>query len=122
MQEMLDGSIARSKAAEFLKRIAIASTAILLSACAAQAPVATKMPEPRPAMESPSLPPVDPAQIQALNALISAQDKLYRVGAPLLVNNTELCKGNARNLLGFTAKNKYSYTAEFTDAARQVLN
>lgn len=53
----------------------------------------------------------------ALKAMTGMQDRLYRVAAPLLVNNTDLCKGNARKLLGFTAKNKYSYTTEFNDAA-----
>ncbi|HYD79686.1 MAG TPA: M48 family metallopeptidase [Paucimonas sp.] len=95
------------------------SSVLFLAACATQAPVVTKMPEPRPVVVAP--PPVDPAQVQALNALVAMQDRLYRVGAPLLVNNTELCKGNARNLLGFTAKNKYSYTSEFVEAAHQTL-
>lgn len=61
------------------------------------------------------------AEQETLRSLVSLQDRLYRVAAPLLVNNPELCKGNARNLLGFTAKNKYSYSAEFTDAAQQTL-
>jgi hypothetical protein len=39
---------------------------------------------------------------------------------PLLVNNTELCKGNARNLLGFTAKSRYSFSDELGDAAQQL--
>jgi predicted Zn-dependent protease len=46
---------------------------------------------------------------------------LYRVTAPLLVNNPQLCKNNARNLLGFTAKNKYSYSREFTNAAQYAF-
>ena len=45
------------------------------------------------------------------------QDRLYRVAAPLLINNAELCKNQARNLLGFTAKNRYSYPGEFNEAA-----
>jgi len=31
-----------------------------------------------------------------------------------------VCKGNARNLLGFTAKNKYSYPSEFATAAQSL--
>jgi membrane-associated protease RseP (regulator of RpoE activity) len=38
----------------------------------------------------------------------------------LLVNNALLCRNNARNLLGFTAKTKYSYTSEFIDAASSL--
>ncbi|WP_307732435.1 M48 family metallopeptidase [Massilia sp. MB5] len=42
-------------------------------------------------------------------------------GRALLINNADLCKTQARNLLGFTAKNKYSYPGEYADAARAVL-
>jgi hypothetical protein len=57
-----------------------------------------------------------PEQI-ALKARVGMQERLYRVAAPLLVKNTELCRINARKLLGFTAKNKYSYNPEFASAA-----
>jgi beta-barrel assembly-enhancing protease len=57
----------------------------------------------------------------ALQAMVSLQDRLYRVAAPLLVGNAELCKNNARNLLGFTAKNRYSYSNEFAAAAQKSL-
>ena len=56
---------------------------------------------------------------ETLATRVGLQDRLYRVAAPLLVNNTDLCRGNARKLLGFTAKNKYSYTSEFTEAAER---
>ena len=56
----------------------------------------------------------------ALRALTAQQDRLYNVAAPLLTTNAQLCRGNARNLLGFTAKNKYSYPAEFADAAQSL--
>lgn len=56
----------------------------------------------------------------ALRTLTSQQDRLYEVAAPLLTNNAPLCRGNARNLLGFTAKNKYSYPAEFIEAAQSL--
>ncbi|MFZ1180889.1 MAG: M48 family metallopeptidase [Herbaspirillum sp.] len=52
--------------------------------------------------------------------MTSQQDRLYEVAAPLLTSNAQLCRGNARNLLGFTAKNKYSYPAEFIDAAQSL--
>lgn len=56
----------------------------------------------------------------ALRTLTAQQDQLYRVAAPLLTNNTPLCKGNARNLLGFTAKNKYSFPPEYLEAAQAL--
>lgn len=57
------------------------------------------------------------AQVQALRTITTQQDRLYRVAAPLLVNNTPLCKGNVRNLIGFSAKNKYSYSEDYVAAA-----
>lgn len=56
-----------------------------------------------------------------LSRMAAQQERLYRVAAPLLINNADLCKKHARSLLGFTAKNKYSYPAEFTDAAQAAL-
>lgn len=52
---------------------------------------------------------------------VSQQERLYHVAAPLLINNTELCKRHARNLLGFTAKTKYSYSDEFVNTAEAIL-
>jgi len=57
-----------------------------------------------------------------LSQMVALQDRLYRIAGPLLINNADLCRTQARNLLGFTAKNKYSYTGEFVDAAQAVLN
>ncbi|HZW13403.1 MAG TPA: M48 family metallopeptidase [Noviherbaspirillum sp.] len=72
------------------------------------------------AVETPaSPPPFDKAA--ALRTWVEQQDRLYRVVAPLLVKNTELCPGHARNLLGFTAKTKYSYSDDFIDVAQEVL-
>jgi len=64
-------------------------------------------------------PVLTPDQI-ALRALTAQQDRLYNVAAPLLTSNAALCRGNARNLLGFTAKNKYSYPTEFVGAAQAL--
>jgi predicted Zn-dependent protease len=58
---------------------------------------------------------------EALQTMASLQDRLYRVAAPLLINNVELCRTQARGLLGFTAKNKWSYPGEYADAAAAVL-
>lgn len=60
-------------------------------------------------------------QQETLRRLVSQQERLYDVAGPLMVNNAELCRDNARNLLGFTAKNKYSYSGELTNAAESLL-
>ncbi len=70
-----------------------------------------------PASGSAAVSDADSPQLQALRTITTQQDRLYRVAAPLLVNNTPLCKGNARNLIGFSAKTKYSYSADYVDAA-----
>ncbi|WP_236904408.1 M48 family metallopeptidase [Collimonas fungivorans] len=94
---------------------ALALPVLLLAACATQES-ATTLPQvvpvpPKPVVLTP------PPQQAELKALIGLQDRLYDVAAPLLVNNALLCRNNARNLLGFTAKTKYSYTSEFIEAA-----
>lgn len=103
-------------------RVLLASAA-LLSACAstppARLPTTTSAPESLP--QSVITMPAN-ADDEALRQLVALQDRLDRVAAPLLVNNTQLCKGNARHLLGFTAKNRYSYSAEYAGAAQKLLN
>ncbi len=59
---------------------------------------------------------------QAFDTLLRRQDRVYRVITPLLVKNTALCKTAARPLLGFTAKNRYSYPPELRAAAESRLN
>lgn len=104
------------------KGLMMLPAALLLAACATStlppspSVPGTPAPEPRQAGA-----PVSTAEQQALQELVTQQDRLYRVAAPLLVKNTELCKNNARNLLGFTAKNKYSYSADFINAAEKSL-
>lgn len=56
-------------------------------------------------------------QLQTLRTITAQQDRLYRIAAPLLVNNTPLCKGSVRNLIGFSAKTKYSYSEDYVSAA-----
>ncbi|MGH8808248.1 MAG: M48 family metalloprotease [Noviherbaspirillum sp.] len=53
--------------------------------------------------------------------MVTQQDRLHRVAAPLLVNNARLCGNHTRYVLGFTAKNKYSYSTEYVDAAQTAL-
>lgn len=93
----------------------------LLAACASQVPLPPMAPLPTESAPGAPAAVAVPAPEQAtLRTIISQQDRLYRVAAPLLVKNPELCKGNARNLLGFTAKNKFSYSSELVDAAQQL--
>lgn len=106
------------------RRLALLPLA-LLAACASQVPLNTPsgMPLPGPATPpAPAIiaPPAPTPQQVMLRDIVGQQDRLYRVAAPLLVNNTELCKGNARNLLGFTAKNRYSFSDELGEAAQQL--
>ena len=59
--------------------------------------------------------------VSALSLLIARQERIYRVAAPLMVKNAPLCRSFARPLLGFTAKNLYSYPAELAPAAESAL-
>ncbi|HJV53091.1 MAG TPA: M48 family metallopeptidase [Noviherbaspirillum sp.] len=102
------------------------SVALLLTACATVPPPASEQTAPSSAPSAPGTPAaagasVPPADQETLRTLVALQDRLYRVAAPLLVNNTDLCRSHARNLLGFTAKNKYSYSSEFATAAQKLL-
>ena len=95
--------------------------ALLLAACTSVPlpPDNPVLPEPRVTPVPP--PPVSSAEEEALRSLVAQQDRLYQVAGPLLVRNPELCRNNARNLLGFTAKNKYSYSSEFVNAAQKLF-
>lgn len=93
--------------------------AFLLSACHSVAPVVQgPVPVPAaPADETPAISPRVAAAAEALTRMASMQDRLYKVAAPLLINNAELCKSQARNLLGFTARNRYWYPGDYNEAA-----
>jgi len=105
-----------------LRRLKMALTLIptaLLSACVVPQDAPVMQPAPVIIKAAPPKP-VDTPEQAALRKLTVQQDRLYRVAAPLLTDNAALCKGNARNLLGFTAKNKYSYSMEFASAAQAL--
>ncbi len=87
--------------------------AVLLTAC--NVPLQPSQPAP------PISAAADSPDQAALRALMVSQNRLDRVAAPLLVNNAELCKTHARKLLGFSAKNKYSYSAELADTVQQTF-
>ena len=103
--------------------IAGAALALLLSACATQAPGPTgALPgAPSHPVEAPALSPRLAADADALTKMAALQDRLYKVAAPLLIQNAELCRKQARNLLGFTAKNRWSYPGEYNEAAHQAF-
>jgi len=110
-----------------LRRLALGLTAgALLAACQTPA-VRPDMPDTdtplatAPRDSAPVLTPQMAANAQLLTKMATLQDRLYRVAAPLLINNAELCKTQARNLLGFTAKNRYSYPGEFNEAAHEAF-
>lgn len=60
-------------------------------------------------------------QEDELTRYVSNQEKLYRIAAPLLVKNAPLCKSATRNIMGFTAKNQYSYSSELTPTANKLF-
>lgn len=66
-------------------------------------------------------PPATPDRITALQTWVDQQNRLYRVAGPLLIKNADLCNRHARNLLGLTAKTKYSYSNDFADSAHAAL-
>lgn len=87
---------------------------------AVQAPPA-EAPAPEPARAAPEAAPASSDQVAALQTWIDQQNRLYTIAAPILINNTALCKRNARNLLGLTAKNRYSYSNAYAAAATAAL-
>jgi beta-barrel assembly-enhancing protease len=104
-------------------RLSCLLPAVLLTACATvQLPPPKAAPSPEQARSAApeATTPVSPEE-ETLRALVTQQDRLYRVAAPLLVNNSDLCRSNARNLLGFTAKNMYSYSGEYATAAQKLF-
>ncbi len=95
----------------------LAGLSLLLTGCAALNPPAPGGAKtPAQSMEMPRLQ-ADPR----LSAMLATQDRVYRVVAPLITKNASLCKTASRPLLGFTAKNKYSYPPELTRAAEGTL-
>jgi hypothetical protein len=115
MHSMLEPVLLRLKRATTTRHVMLLPAALLLTACAT-----VQLPPPGETAR-PAAPPVETAEQQALRSLVSQQDRLYRVAAPLLVNNAPLCKSYARNLIGFTAKTKYSYSDEYANTAQQIL-
>lgn len=89
-------------------------TVCVLAACGT-APVSKTQPS------EPDRPVPVAENTSALSSLIARQERIYRVAAPLMVKNAPLCRSQARPLLGFTAKNRYSYPAELAPAVESTL-
>lgn len=60
-------------------------------------------------------------KIDILRKWVGQQQRLYRVAAPLLLENTQLCVRHSRTLLGFTAKTRYSYGDAYIAAAEAAF-
>lgn len=91
--------------------------AALLAGCATKPPVGPKVLPPEAVEAKPALTPRLAQAAEYLTAMANLQDRLYQVAAPLLIQNAELCKSHSRSLLGFTAKNRFSYPGEYNEAA-----
>lgn len=107
--------------------------ALVLGACATQAPPTDPLATPGPPAASsadpapapvPDRPPrltASAAQLDFLRDWAARENRLYQVAAPLLIANTALCKRHARMLAGFTVRTRYSYSHEYSAAAQQAL-
>lgn len=96
-----------------MQRIAVPLAVLTMAACTATGP--SRPGQPYDGMQTST------ETQAALRNLVAQQDRLYRVAGPLLVTNPDLCRSGARNLLGFVAKNKYSYSADLADAAQSMF-
>ncbi|SFV12058.1 M48 family metallopeptidase [Pseudoduganella namucuonensis] len=116
----------------FGKRVTGGATALAGAAALLLTGCSTLLPQtPQPAQPPASARPSDPeapalsaraaAAQGSLKTMVALQDRLSRVSAPLLINNADLCRTQARNLLGFTAQNRYSYPGEYNEASVAVL-
>ena len=102
----------------------IVASAALLAACTTPGSLQTPGMPGDVAQQGPVKPEVTPemaAAAETLTRMAGLQDRLYRIAAPLLIDNAELCSKHARNLLGFTAKNRHTFPGQYNDAAWVVL-
>ena len=95
------------------QRTLLILAALLLSACTALTPLIED--SSAPARKN------DAAAHDDLRAIAILQERLDHVAGPLLLKNASICKKQSRSLLGFTARNRYSYSAELSDVAQATL-
>ena len=93
---------------------ALVASSLLLVACTTQQPAVTSSSAKASATQT-------KIEETTLLRYVADQDRLYRIAAPLLVKNAALCQQHARPLLGFTAKNRYSYSTGAADSAKNLL-
>lgn len=110
--------IPRKSSCHMTSRLAAILLPMALLAACATPPQPTVQPAPTMGKETASQ---GATQQQTLLAMAAAQNRIDRVSAPLLVMNAPLCKTYARKLLGFSAKNKYSYSAELADVVQKTF-
>ena len=99
----------------------LAASLAILGGCTTPAPHVSGPFNVVPAPDAPAPTAQQKAAQEELLKMVALQDRLSKVSAPLLINNADLCKTYARNLLGFTAQNKYSYPGIYADAAQAAL-
>lgn len=87
------------------------------------APLLPSLPPPPSAAPpvAPAVPAPENERLVLLRQWVEQQSRLYRVAAPLLIRNAPLCSLSARKILGFTAKNQYSYPSDFVETAHTGL-
>jgi hypothetical protein len=100
-----------------LPRLLAGAAFVLLAACETMQPAKPVGGLKLPAQSRPQ----DVSDAADLRQAAAWQDRLDRVSGPLLVANADLCKRHARNLLGISARNKYSFSTYLADAAEQVF-
>ena len=116
--EKSNGHRARYRDPSFILRLRWLLPAVsALAACSTLAPSSTPA-SPQPSRISST---TAAARDPVLDALIAQQERVYRVAAPIIIKSAVLCRTQARPLLGFTAKNQYSYPPELMPAARRQL-
>ena len=116
----IDGLRSAARAHPVFPALSALMLALLMSGCSTPRPLQqgpVPLAPPAPVESLPVLTPRMATEAEALTKIAVMQDRLYRVAAPLLINNAELCKSQARNLLGFTAKNRHSYPGDYNEAA-----
>src|SRR3546814_6062424 len=101
--------------ASSLKYAACIPAALFLAACSTIS-LDTPSSSPAPVVDAQNN--ADASQVSALRTLTAEQDRLYRVADPLLTRNVPICRGNVRNLIGFSTVNKYSFSSEDRKSTR----
>lgn len=102
---------------------ALSMLPLLLAACSTTSttstpPLSTSSPS---SVKTPAPSRPEPVAEQVLDKLLQRQERVYHVVAPLISKNAVLCKTSARPLLGFTAKNLYSFPSDLRSAAAARL-